>query len=167
VKTGLLFIFLSASIAHAQTNVIAAKSHASEVTNAPQEPDNFGLPYTDRRVIKSVEYLKDDCIIETYEVSRDRNRVIEDLGIEVDTFCDHPFLKAGRYDVARIKAMYRKGTEFIGFEQLDRAQKKKIRKMNRQKDSKNSHLVLFFTLGAGLFVLYLFTPKFALKPIKF
>ncbi|MDG1332166.1 MAG: hypothetical protein P8P74_07540 [Crocinitomicaceae bacterium] len=97
-----LFAFIS-GISFAQTNIIAAKSHSGDPSQSLQEKDNFDLP-NETRIVKSVKYLKDDCIVEKCEVTMWETQIVH------DTICDHPFLQKGQIDVNRIKSMYPEGT---------------------------------------------------------
>lgn len=156
MKKLLFSTLLFSGFSFAQTNIIAAKSHASKQVIDKNNTDNFGLP-NETRIVKRVEYLKDDCLIETAEVTMfERN-------IEVDTICDHPFLKEGSIDVDRIKAMYPEGTKFAGFDRIQKDQNKSKKQLRKEKHSKKSSGIFLLMISAGLFLVYLFVPKFTLK----
>jgi len=152
------FLFLSLFIsgsAFSQTNVIAAKSHASAQVVDNNDLDNFGEPGP-MRFIAEVKYLKDDCIVEKYNVEW------SDHDTEYDTICDHPFLQAGTIDIDRIKAMYPEETIFKRFDKIDlntKKSRKELREERKEKRSKGSSGILLIIIGSGLFLIYLFTPK--------
>lgn len=151
-----IFLFLSLFIsgtAFSQTNVIAAKSHASAQVVDNNDLDNFGDPM-EQRTIETVKYLNNDCIVEIY------TSYWNEQGKEYDTICDHPFLQPGQTDIERIKSMYPSKTEFIGFQAVKRLSKKAQRKLKREdkKREKSSGLIIFLIGGTLLFV-YLFIPK--------
>ena len=155
----MIITFLISGFALAQTNIIAAKSHAASPSNNSTDKDNFGLPYKETRLIQSVEYIKDDCLAITYKILHDSL----EMPVEVITYCDHPVFQDGNYNVNRIKVMFPKGTIFIGFDQLDKKQKKMIRKLRRERQSKNSNLLVLFVFTCGLFLTYLFVPKLSVN----
>lgn len=152
MKTLLIFALFASSAIHAQTNVIAAKSHASNQLMDPNDADNFGEPVPVRQIEK-VEYLKDDCIVEKYRVEWSNQDT------EYDTICDHPFLQKGKIDVDRIKAMYPEGTKFSDFEKLNNDQGNTTVKSKKNKRSKKSNAFWILVVGGGLFLGYLFLPK--------
>ena len=156
------FLFLALFIsgtAFAQTNIIAAKSHASAQMIDNQDLDNFGNPM-EQRTIESVKYLNDDCILETY------TSFWTEQGKEYDTICDHPFLLPGQTDINRIKAMYPDGTKFSGFDTFEiegKKSKRMLRKEKKENRTKESSAILLFIIGGGLFLIYLFIPKMNLS----
>jgi hypothetical protein len=164
MKALLIFAVLSCFSVLGQTNIIAAKSHASNEVIVPRDMDNFGDP-APMRYIQNVEYMGGSCIIETY--------IYEwaDSAIEIDTICDHPFLQEGQVDAERIKAMYPEGTKFIGFEKLNSDQGNatpaqpaaQLIKAKKVKRSKKSSAWWMLIAGGGLFMIYLFMPKKSLK----
>jgi len=155
MKTLLILIVLNSGIGLTQTNIIAAKSHGSDLPMSSSETDNFGLPYNYKRVIKSVKYLREDCIIEMAEVT-----TFETL-IEFDTICDHPFLQDGQIHIKRIKAMYPRNTEFIGFDDLKQKLKKEKKRLKKeQRQSKKSSGFIILLIGGGMLLTYLFFPNF-------
>jgi hypothetical protein len=163
MKTLLIFAILASTSIYAQTNIIAAKSHASNQVIDPNDADNFGNPMPTRS-IERVEYLKDDCIVETYRLH------FSEQDTEYDTICQHPFLQTGKIDVERIKAMYPEGTKFSGFEKLNEDQGNTTIKSKKNKRSKKSNALLLALVGGGLFMLYLFIPNKSLhvsQTIKF
>lgn len=154
MKTLLLFLAFTSTFSFAQTNVIAAKSHASPDFINQNDPDNFG-EYIPPRKIESVRYINNDCIVETYApfwVEGEK---------ELDTICEHPFLTPGQMDIKRLKAMYPEETEFIGFDELENDQKLKERELKKdeRKQKKSSLGILLFFLGGGLIMSYLFLPN--------
>lgn len=153
MKTFILFAALFSGTAFAQTNVIAAKSHASTHTINLNDQDNFGLPI-ERRVVETVKYLNGTCIVEIYTSNWSEEEK------EYDTICDHPFLTPGQTDIKRIKAMYPNKTEFVGFESLEKNQKKELKRIKKEnrKKKKSSSLIIFL-IGGTLFLTYLFIPK--------
>lgn len=153
-----LTLFITGT-AFAQTNVIAAKSHASSTAIDKNDTDNFG-EIAPVRYILEVIYWKGDCIVEKYEVRWDNH------GTEYDTICQHPFLQNGTVDLERIKAMYPEGTVFKDFDKVgDKSTKtkKELRKEKKGKRSEQSNALLFFLVGGGLFLTFLFTPKNSLR----
>ncbi len=152
MKTLLIFAILASTSIYAQTNIIAAKSHASNQLMGPNDADNFGDPVP-MRYIEKVEYLKDDCIVETYRLH------FSEQDTEYDTICDHPFLQKGKIDVERIKAMYPEGTKFSGFEKLNEVEGNSTIKTKKDKKSKKSISLWILMAGGGLFLGYLFLPK--------
>lgn len=152
MKTLLIFAILTTSSIYAQTNIIAAKSHASSDVIDPLDTDNFGDP-APMRFIQQVEYLSGACIIETYNVQWGNSET------EIDTVCDHPFLQENATDVERIKAMYPEGTNFVGFEKLNTDQGNGTLKVRKDKRSKKSNAWWILLAGGGLFMGYLFIPK--------
>lgn len=155
MKTLLFITIFISGTAFAQTNIISAKSHSSSLTSEFNEPDNFG-EYIMPRVIKSVTYLKEDCILETYSSYWNEN------DLEYDTICDHPFLQPNSFDMERIKRMYPEETKFKGFEEIEKANKKTSKKIKKEKKENYSGLI-FFLIGGGLFMIYLFVPKMNLN----
>ena len=154
MKALLLLTVLISGISFAQTNIIAAKSHASSELYNTRDTDNFGLP-DETRVVKSVKYLKEDCLIEIVEVTLFDTRIVN------DTICDHEYLKKNRIDIDGIKALYPEGTEFIGFDKLisnPKAEKKRLRKEKRR-NKKSSLALILFIGGETLFFAYSFIPK--------
>lgn len=166
------FLFLAVFISGttlAQTNVIAAKSHASSKVIDKNDTDNFGEPGP-MRFIQTVTYLKDDCIVEKYRVEWDNHDT------EYDTVCDHPFLQENAIDIDRIKAMYPPKTKFIDFNKVGKKDQnikqdterigqegeniqKSKRELRKERRSKKSGGLLIFFIGGGLFFIYLFVPK--------
>jgi hypothetical protein len=156
MKLILIFTLLISSSIVAQTNVIAAKSHASNC-NISQQPDNFG-EFIPPRTIESVQYLKGDCIVEIYASEW------AEQGKEYDTICNHPFLQANQIDVKRLKEMYPKNTEFLGFESLEKEKNAlKPEKKKKKNRSEKSSLMVIFLIGGGLLLTFLFVPKARLK----
>ncbi|MFK7784441.1 MAG: hypothetical protein AB8B56_04950 [Crocinitomicaceae bacterium] len=151
----LIGIFIS-GISYAQTNIIAAKSHANFDLSEMTDPDNFGdpLPY---RTISEVKYLKDDCIVEKYVVEWG------DQLIEYDTVCQHPFLQSSSFDLERLKAMYPEETKFKGFDKIQKSNEKRQKKLKkeRQQNEQNSSGLIFFLIGIGGFFAFLFIPQIA------
>jgi len=153
----LLFFALFISVAgFAQTNIIAAKSHGNFDLSEMSDPDNFGdpLPY---RTITEVKHLKDDCIVEKYDVEWGAQL------IEYDTVCQHPFLQNSSFDLERLKAMYPEETQFKGFDKIEKSheqQQKKFKKA-RQQNEQNSSGLIFFLMGIGGFFVFLFFPQTA------
>ena len=170
MKTILFTLFVISGFAFGQTNIIAAKSHSSNQIIDKNDTDNFGEPGP-MRFIQTVKYLKDDCIVEKYKVEWD------DHDTEYDTICDHPFLKENTVDIERIKAMYPIETKFIGFDKVGKntkkaeqeietpqqVEKKSKRQIRKEKRSKKSSGLIFFLIGTGLFLIYLFVPKMKLS----
>ncbi len=156
MKTLIFSTLLFSGFSFSQTNIIAAKSHASNQAFDKNDTDNFGLP-NETRIVQRVEYLKDDCLIETAEVTMFETK------IQVDTICDHPFLKNGSLDVDRIKAMYPEGTKFAGFDRIEKEQNKSKKQLRKEKDSKKLEAFWLLMIGGGVFLTYLFIPKFKLK----
>ncbi len=157
-----MVVFISGA-AFSQTNVIAAKSHSSNQVIDKNDTDNFGEPGP-MRFIQTVTYLKDDCIVEKYNVEWD------DHDTEYDTICDHPFLKENTINIERIKAMYPIETKFIDFDKVgqginEQDGEKSRRQLRRERRSEKSGGLLFFLISAGLFFIYLFLPK--MKPSNF
>lgn len=156
MKALLFFAIFTTTSLYGQTNIIAAKSHASSQVIDHHDTDNFGDPGP-MRFIEKVEYLKADCIVEKYRVEWSNHDT------EYDTICDHPFLKEGQIDVDRIKAMYPDGTKFIGFEKLNQDQGNATIKVKKDKHSKKSSAFWILIISGGFFLLYLFIPKMSLK----
>lgn len=153
MKTLLFLTLLISGSAIAQTNVIATKSHGSTNVIDKNNSDNFGLP-SERRIVKSVEYLEGDCLVETVELTMFETRT------EIDTICDHPFLQNGKVDIKRMKEMYSNDVEFIGFDSFEadkKKERKRLRKVKKEEE-KSSGLILFL-IGGTLFLAYLFVPK--------
>lgn len=159
MKTLLFLLTMISGATFAQTNVIAAKSHASTKAIDKNDTDNFGEPGP-MRFIKEVTYYKNDCIIEKYDVKWDNHDT------EYDTVCDHPFLQEGAIDIDRIKAMYPEGTVFNRFDKVGentKQTKQELREMRKKKRSEKSNILLFFIIGGVMFLMYLFVPKLNLK----
>lgn len=154
MKTLLLFLAFTSTFSFAQTNVIAAKSHASPDIVDENDQDNFGNP-VEMRTLESVKYINEACILETY------NSIWSENQQEYDTICNHPFLTPGQTDIDRLKAMYPSNTKFIGFEELEKNQKTEKRevKKDKRRQKKSSLNVLLFLLGGGLLMSYLFLPN--------
>ena len=152
MKAALLIGIFISGISYAQTNVIAAKSHANFDLSEMADPDNFGepLPY---RTIVEVKYLKDDCIVEKYDVEWGAKL------IEYDTLCQHPFLQSSSFDLTRLKSMYPEETKFKGFDKLQKSHEKQLKKL--KKTQQNSSGLIIFLMGVGAFLLFLFTPQIA------
>lgn len=149
----ILFLALSISAtAFSQTNIIAAKSHGASKMADIRDSDNFGLP-PETRTVTHVEYLKDDCLVETSEVSLFETR------IDIDTICDHPFLKENSVDVDRIKAMYPDGTKFIDFDKLEKTDKKIEKQSKKDRKERKSNALLWLVTGGILVVGLLFSPR--------
>lgn len=108
------------------------------------------------RVVKSVTYLKEGCIVETYVSQWNEN------DLEHDTICDHPFLQPSSFDLERLKEMYPDKTKFEGFGEIDKANRKASKKIKKEKKEKSFGLI-FFLIGGGLFMIYLFFPKLSLN----
>lgn len=154
MKTILLIGILISGISYAQTNIIAAKSHANFDLTAISDSDNFGEPMPYRTIVE-VKYLKDDCIVEKYDVEWGAQL------IEYDTLCQHPFLQSSSFDLERLKNMYPEQTKFKGFDKVEKAHAKRLKKRNKsiQKSEQNSSGLIFFLIGIGGFLALLFVPK--------
>ncbi len=155
MKTLLILLGFISTFSFAQTNVIAAKSHASSTLIDNNDPDNFG-EYIPPRKVQSVKYLSNDCIIETYKSFFGPDKY------EYDTICSHPFLSPGQTDIKRLKEMYPDKTEFIGFDELEKNEKKSKRELKKEnrKQQKSSISLFILLLGGGLLFGYLFLPSF-------
>ena len=141
-------------MSYAQTNIIAAKSHANTDLTEIKDLDNFGELILPNKM-ESVTFVSPDCIVERYTTGW--NQEI----LEIDTICQHPFLQESSFHIDRIKAMYPEGTVFKDFDKAEKAHKKaqkKKRKTRKKKESKSSGAILFF-IGLGGFMLFLFAPK--------
>lgn len=157
MKTLLFLAVFISGFAVAQTNVIAAKNHSSSQSISKFDTDNFGLP-SEKRVVKRVEYLRGDCLVETIEYTMYETRT------EIDTICDHPFLKKGNVDLNRIKEMYSSDVEFIGFEKLNSDENKNKRRLKKKKNKKEkSSGLIILLIGGTFFLAYLFVPKLSLS----
>lgn len=145
-------------MAFSQTNIIAARSHASSEVIDKNDHDNFGGPeILPTYSIVSVEYLRADCIVEMFYLD------IYGEEAQFDTICEHPFLQPGQIDIERIKAMYAQNTRFIGFEKLNSDEGKLTPKTRKESRSKKSGALLLLVIGGGAFLMYLFVPKFKVK----
>ena len=163
MKTLLLFTLLISGTVLAQTNVIAVKSHSSDISISNNEPDNFGGSMEVFEVYK-VEYLGNECLVEMSKGG------LNGWEAKSDTICNHPFLKQGKTDVKRIKKMYDEKVEFVGFDELEMDQgsinpeeSNEVETVTRTKKKRNrkekSSVLIFFLIGGGLFFTYLFAPK--------
>ena len=157
MKTLLFLAVFISGPAFAQTNVIAAKSHATKSSINLFETDNFG-EYIMPRQIQTVTYLKEDCIVETYASYWNSN------DLEYDTICDHPFLQPNSLDLERMKAMYPVETKFEGFNEIEKANKKAKKRLKKEKNPEKSNGLIIFLFGGSLFSIYLFIPK--MRPIN-
>ncbi len=169
MKTLLFLVVFISGTALSQTNIIAAKSHSSAKIIDKNDLDNFGNPeyLVCRRVVKKVIYIKDGCIVESYQTI---DLTLENQENAMDTICNHPFLQTGQVDIKRLKAMYPIETKFIDFDKIgqdtdEQDGEKSKRQLRREKRSKKSSGILFFLIGSGLFLIYLFVPK--MKPSNF
>jgi hypothetical protein len=153
----LLFIgiFISA-MSYAQTNVIAAKSHANMDLVEMNDPDNFG-EYILPKKVESVTFVYPDCIVEKYTTGW-----YQEI-LEHDTICQHPFLQESSFHIDRIKAMYPEETIFKNFDKAEKENKKALKKQQKiqKKKEKNSSVLIIFLLGTGGFLVFLFTPNTA------
>ncbi|NVK65550.1 MAG: hypothetical protein HWE22_13240 [Flavobacteriales bacterium] len=158
MKTLLILLGFISTFSFAQTNVIAAKSHASSEVIDPNDRDNFGNPDVSLpiRFLHSVQYLESDCIVE-------KSEVVGREGFVYDTICEHPFLTPGQIDVKRLKAMYPDNTEFIGFEALNKDEGNLFRRMRENRRSSKSSALWLLIIGGGLFLTYLFIPRLKVK----
>jgi len=158
MKTLLFFTLLIASSSFAQTNIIAAKSHASSSVVDQNDQDNFGNPEVvlPLQYLHSVEYIEPDCIVE-------KSKIITEEEFIYDTICDHPFLRQGSVDIERLKAMYKEGTEFINFEALNKDEGNFIRRMREKRHSSKSSALWILIIAGGSFLAYLFIPRPKMK----
>ncbi len=144
MKALLIFSVLSSFSVLGQTNIIAAKSHSANKMSDIRDTDNFGLP-DESRLVTQVQYLKDDCLVETAEVTLFETRIV------TDTICDHPFLNEKSIDIERIKAMYPQGTKFIGFDELEKSDRKIQKQVKKDQKERKSNVLIWLMVGGILF----------------
>ncbi len=127
---------------HAQTDVIAVKSHSGDLSDIQQETANFGL--NDITFIDSVIYIGGDCIVEVKSVW-DNSRVH-------DTICNNLHFKEHGYALREVKKYYPGRTVFVGF-------KKESGEVGGFKNREKQNKVPFF-VGMVLlsFFAYIFVP---------
>ncbi|MFT5858054.1 MAG: hypothetical protein ACI865_000138 [Flavobacteriaceae bacterium] len=137
IKSIVLITLLLASLnASSQTDIIAARSHASSI-NQLTENDNFGIP---SRSIDSIIYIGNGCIVEDAD------------WYGRDTICDHPLFVENEFDEEKLKELYPDHVVFKGF---SKSEKKKA-------DSQNS--VSWFIALLGLsYLFYLVFPRLLSK----
>jgi hypothetical protein len=106
-------VILSAGL-YAQTDVIANRSHAGDLTDILSENDNFGLPDNmPIMVVDTVIYDGNNCLIEirSYDKSNPYGADIR----QIDTICNNQYFIERGFNLREIKKIYPSSTVFIGF----------------------------------------------------
>lgn len=145
MKTILLpFLLFIGIYSTAQTDVIALKSHAGNLSEIDQEKSNFGLD--ESMLIDSVIYIGNDCYIEIRNAwGNFQSR---------DTICDNPYFKEHGYTHESAVKAYRGNTVLIGF-------KKPKTSLNQSNNWKRTNGTFWF-VG----ILLLTSVIYVIKPIK-
>ena len=110
MKNRILFLLalVISSLSHAQTGVIALKSHSGQLSNLSNQEDNFGDPPIDfpqsfHMAPDTITYLGNNCVQITSVFS-------------CDTLCNDNFFKTHNYNPESLKNEMAPGTVFRDFE---------------------------------------------------